>query len=193
MEDFDAPTQGLGEAGRADGHDHELLEVDVVIGMGAAVEDVHHGHRESVGAPAPEKAVQRESVFGGGGPRYGHGHGEDGVGAEAAFGFGAVKFDHLLIEGALIGGVVVGEGVGDLARDVPDCLLHSFAEITLGVAVAQFDGFVFASRGAAGHDGPANFTRVKMDFRFYRGVAPRVEHFAGGDCTDLHDLVPRWG
>ena len=44
-----APAERLGERGRADGDDHELLEVDVVVGVHAAVEDVHHRDGEDVG------------------------------------------------------------------------------------------------------------------------------------------------
>src|SRR3954469_21639646 len=35
-----------GEGGRAGGDDHELLEVDRVVGVRAAVDDVHHRHRQ---------------------------------------------------------------------------------------------------------------------------------------------------
>jgi hypothetical protein len=31
---------------RADRHDHEFLDVDRIVGMGAAVDDVHHRHRQ---------------------------------------------------------------------------------------------------------------------------------------------------
>ena len=55
-----APAQRLGEAGGADRHDHELLEVDVVVGVRAAVEHVHHRHRQHVGVGAADVAVQRQ-------------------------------------------------------------------------------------------------------------------------------------
>ena len=44
-----SPPQGLGEGSRADGHDHELLEVDRVVGVHATVEDVHHRDRQHMG------------------------------------------------------------------------------------------------------------------------------------------------
>ena len=39
--------------GGADRHDHEFLEVDRIVGMGAAVEDVHHRHRQQSRAETP--------------------------------------------------------------------------------------------------------------------------------------------
>ena len=44
--DLGAHAQTLGERGRAYRHDHELLQVDVVVRVHAAVEDVHHRHRQ---------------------------------------------------------------------------------------------------------------------------------------------------
>ena len=42
VENLDAAAQGLAEARRADRQHHELLDVDVVVGVRPAVEDVHH-------------------------------------------------------------------------------------------------------------------------------------------------------
>ena len=40
---------------RADRHDHELLEVDAAVGVRAAVQDVHHRHRQAQRAVAAEQ------------------------------------------------------------------------------------------------------------------------------------------
>jgi len=54
---------------RPDGHDHELLEVNGVIGVGAAIQDIHHGHGKrvcgAVAGVAGEIAIER-LAFGGG-------------------------------------------------------------------------------------------------------------------------------
>ena len=49
MENFDAPAQGFVKIGRAKGHDHEFLNVHGIIGVRAAVQNIHHGDWESVG------------------------------------------------------------------------------------------------------------------------------------------------
>ena len=54
-----SPAQGLREAGSADRHDHELLEVHVVVGVGTTVEHVHHGNGQYVGIGATDVAVER--------------------------------------------------------------------------------------------------------------------------------------
>ena len=45
---------------RADRHDHEFLEVDAVVGVNAAVEDVHHRHRQQVRIDAADIAIERQ-------------------------------------------------------------------------------------------------------------------------------------
>ena len=64
VEDLDAPAQRFGERFRADGHDHEFLEVHVVVGVGAAVEDVHHRRGQNIGAGAAEIAIERQAESG---------------------------------------------------------------------------------------------------------------------------------
>ena len=88
------PAQRLGERRGADRHDHELLEVDVVVRVRAAVEDVHHRHRA-----ARARRCRRRSGRAAGRARRPRpspppGHAEDGVGAERALVVGAVEVDH---------------------------------------------------------------------------------------------------
>jgi len=59
VEDLGPHSEALVERRRADRDDHELLEVDLVVGVGAAIEDVHHRHRHDVRAGAAEMAPQR--------------------------------------------------------------------------------------------------------------------------------------
>ena len=88
----------------ADGHDHEFLEVDLVVGVLAAVDDVGHRHRQDAGVGAAEVAVERQAVGGGGGLGGGQADAEDGVGAELALVRGAVGGDHGAVEPDLVGG-----------------------------------------------------------------------------------------
>ncbi len=59
VEGLGSPAQRVAEALRADGHDHEFLEVDVRVGMRAAIEHVHHRRGQHAGVDAAEVAVER--------------------------------------------------------------------------------------------------------------------------------------
>ena len=60
MVDLGAHAQRFIERARADRRDHELLDVDVGVGVCAAVEDVHHRHRQQVRVRPADIAEQRE-------------------------------------------------------------------------------------------------------------------------------------
>ena len=108
---LDAPAQRLGERGRAHRHDHELLQVDGVVGVHAAVDDVHHRHRQHVGVGAADVAVERQLELVGGGLGHGQRHAEDGVGAEPALVVGVPSRSiRAQVEAALVEGVEARRG-----------------------------------------------------------------------------------
>jgi hypothetical protein len=91
VEDLGAHAQAFGEGLGAAGDDHEFLDIDGGVGVGAAVDDVHHRDGQDVGVEAAEVAVEGDFEGVGGGAGDGHGDAEHGVGAELGLGFGAVE------------------------------------------------------------------------------------------------------
>ena len=65
--------------GGAHRNDHELLQVEIVVGMGAAVNDIHHGHGQLASIHAAKVAVQGQARLFSGGAGHRHGHGQHGV------------------------------------------------------------------------------------------------------------------
>ncbi len=63
-------------------------------------------------------------------------------------------------------------------------LQHALAEITLLVAVAQFDRLMGAGGGARGHRGAADRAIFQHHIDFDGGVAAAVEDFAADDVDD---------
>ena len=187
-----APAQRLGEARRADRREHELLHVDVGVGVRAAVEHVHERHRQHVRVGAADVAVQRELGLVGRRLRRGERHAEDRVGAEAALVVGAVEGDELVVEEALVGGVEADDGVGDLGVDVLDRGAHALAAVALA-AVAQLDGLVGAGAGAARHDGPAARAGEQLDLDLDGRVPPGVEDLPAHDLDDRAHVLPASG
>ncbi len=116
VEDFGPHAQALREARRAIGHDHELLKVDLVVGVRAAVEDVHHRHRQHPRGLAAEVAPQRKALLRGLRVGRGERYAEDRVRAESRLVGGAVERDQRIVERLLIGRIRSVHGRGDLAR-----------------------------------------------------------------------------
>ena len=173
-----------GEGGQALGNDHEFLEINGGVGMGAAVDDVGHGDGEDFGVGAAEVLEQRQAQIGGGGLGVGQGDGQDGVGAEDGFGFRAVQLDHGAVQGELIQGIQAADGGEDFVGDVFDGFGDAFAEETALVAVAQFEGLVFAGAGAGGDSGAAGGAAGEEDVHFDGWVAAGIKDFARFDVRN---------
>ena len=122
-----APPQRLREARRADRHDHELLQVDRVVGVHAAVHDVHHRHWQHVGVRAADVAVQRDVQLVGGRLGDRQADAEDGVGAESGLVVGAVEVAQHGVDHALVERVVALQRVGDLTVHERHGVAHPLA------------------------------------------------------------------
>ena len=78
------------------------------------------------------------------GPGCRHRNRQNSVRAQAAFVLGAIEFNHLLVERALVSGIEVRQGVGNFAIHILDRLQHALAQVALLVAIAQFHRLVLA-------------------------------------------------
>ena len=188
VEHLGAHAQGFLPAGGADRHDHELLDVDVVGGMGAAVEDVHHRHGQGLGVHAADVVVEGQVQGVGSGAGAGQGHAEHGVGAEAGLVRGAVELDEQLVYRGLVEGVQAQHGLGDLGVDVLNGLADALAQVTALVAVAELAGLVNAGGGAGGNSGAADGAVVQGDLDLNGRVAAGVKYLARGHVNDLEVL-----
>ena len=185
MEDLGAHAQRLAEARRADRHDHELLEIDRVVGMGPAVDHVHHRHRQRARRHAADVPVQRHAELRRRGLRDREADAEDRVRAEPALVVGPVQLDHGLVEQRLLGGVAPEQRLAQLTIHRPDGALDALAEIAGGVAVAQLDRFPRAGRGARRHRRAPHRTAVEGHVHLHGRIAAAVQNLAGVDQGDL--------
>ena len=156
----------------------------LLLGVGAAVEDVHERHGHDARHRAAEIAVERQAGLLGGRARHRQRDAEDGVGAELALVGGAVGVHHLGVHGDLVGGVEPLEPRAEHLVHVPHRLQHALAAVALRVAVAEFRGLVLAGRGAARHGGPAVRAARQDDLGLDGGVAAAVDDFARVDFDD---------
>ena len=184
LEHLGAPTQALGEAGSAHGHHHELLGIHGGVSVCAAVEDVHHGHGQTVGVHAAQEAVQGQTEGGSGGPGSGDGHGQDGVGAQVALVLGAVGLQHGGVHGVHVRGVQTHNGLGDDGVHVLHGLQHALAAETALVAVPELQGLKLAGGSAAGGSAQGHGAVGQGDLGLHGGVAAGVNDLA---CPDLLD------
>ena len=179
VEHLGRPAQRLAERRRAERHDHELLQVHVVVRVLAAVHHVHERHRQGARVHAAEVAVERCLERRRRGLGHGDGDAEDGVRAELALGGRAVQLDHGLVHGQLVVGLHADDGGGDLLVHVAHGLLHALAAEAGLVAVAQLEGLVLAGRGAGGDGRPADGAAGELAVHLEGGVAAGVQDLSG--------------
>jgi hypothetical protein len=59
VKSLDARAERLGESRESGGNDHELLNVEIVVGVSAAVEDVHEGRGKHASGGTAQVSVER--------------------------------------------------------------------------------------------------------------------------------------
>jgi len=173
--------QRLGEALRAGGDDHELLQVDRVVGVDAAVDHVEHRHRQGPRVLAAEVAEQGHALIGSRGLRGRKRDAEDRVRAEPSLVGRPVELDQHTVEASLILHVEPLDGVRDLSVDIGDRLGDALA-VPRGPAVAQLDRLVNTGRGTGGDDRPPERAgdHLDLDGRIPAGV----QHLTGLNLGD---------
>ena len=164
-------------------HDDELLEVEVVRGVPAAVDQVDQRHREdvAVGVQVPVERPVRGRRRGAGGRQR---DAEHRVGAEAGLVVGAVELDQRRRRaraGRRRSGRPAPAAISPLTlADRPE---DAEAAEALA-AVAQLERLVGAGRAAGRDVGAAQRAAVEADVDLDGGQAAAVEHLAGADGGD---------
>ena len=178
MEHLCAPAQRLLEGRCAHRHDHELLRIHRVGGVCAAVQNVHHGHGQTVAVYAAQKAVQGHFQRSGCGAAGCNGNGQNGVCAQIGFILGAVGPDHGGVDGVDVGSIHAHHCVCDDRVDVLHSFGHALAQITALIAVPQLQRLELTG-GCAGRCAAACHGAVgQRDLRFHSGVAAGVQDLA---------------
>ena len=184
MEDFSTHTQTFAEAAGTYGTDHEFLEADGGIGVGTAVDDVHHRNRQNFAVAAADVAEQGQIQVVGSCVGTGQRNTQQSVGTQIALGFGAVEFDHGSVDFDLIHYIHTFQFGEDLFVDIVDSGHNAFAQVTALIAVTQFKSFVFTGGGTGGDCCTAFDAAFESYFDFEGGVAAGIEDFAGVDIID---------
>ncbi len=189
VEDLRAHADRVGEAVGAGWDDHELLYVDVVVGVLAPVDDVHEGNGEESGSHSADVPVERNVERVGGGLCACQRDAQDRVGAQAALVLGTVEGDQKLVYDRLVVCLEPDDLGSDDLVDVADGVQDALAAVSAFVAVTKLDGLVGARRGARRHGRPPHDPRVEDDVDLYGRVAAGVQYLAGECVCDREHVL----
>ena len=171
--------QPIGKGGTAQRDDHKFLDIDIIGGVAAAIQNIHHGAGQS--GPPPRKAgevlPQRQAAGSRGGVGHGQADPQNGIGAEVRFISGAIRFAEDAVNGFLLGGIPPDEGPGQFVINGADGGAHPFSAVTGWVAVPFFTGLVPAGGSAAGDGCDAYGTALQGDLHPDGRVAAAIQDF----------------
>ena len=155
MEDLGAHTQGVAKAWGPEGHDHELLQVDGVVRVLPAVQDVHHGGGQGLGIHAAEVPVERQPHIVRRRLGHGHGHAQKRVGPELLLLGRPVQLAQEMIQIGLIRGLHALDLGGDGLIDVLHGLGDALPQVPARVAIAKLQRLARARGRPGRHRRPA--------------------------------------
>ena len=138
--DLGPHSHGLTERRNTDRRDHELLEVDRVISVRTAVDDVEARDGEDIGRRSAEEPEQRNPKLVRRCVRVGERYAEQRVRAELLEVRRAVEERHRFVESALVERVAADDVRTDLVDHCRYGLAHTFADVAI-VAIAELMGF----------------------------------------------------
>ena len=103
MEYLRRPSEPFAEGRCARRHNHEFLRVHGVRGMGAAVQNIHHRHRQMVAGKPAQETIERNILRQRSRLGRSQRHRQDGIGAQNGLIFRAIQRQHYTIHGINIG------------------------------------------------------------------------------------------
>src|SRR5437867_2940459 len=184
VEDFGGHPDRVRECVCPHRHNHELLEVQVVVRVCAAVDHVHQRNRQVTGARPAQGAIQGQPRFLGRGLRHGQRHAQDRIRAQFTLVWRTVKGDHRAVDGGLVPRIHAEELGGQHLLHVGDSLADTLAEIALLVAVAQLEGLARTGGRAGGNRRAPPRAGLQHQVRLDCRVPPRVQDLPRPDLPN---------
>jgi len=178
VKDLHAHPKGLAEGAGPERNDHEFLHVQRVLGMGSAVDDVHHRHGQ---LPCPDPTqipIERKVLEICGRPSDRHRNGEDRIRPEFALVVGAVEPYHRVVDEGLIYDVESLQLRRNDFVNVLDRRQYALALEPGLVSVPQLKGLSFARRCTGGHYCARQYSALENHLRLNGWITPAVEHFS---------------
>jgi hypothetical protein len=115
MENFGSHAHAVRERPGTYGHNHELLKIDRIISMRAAVDDVHHGQGQHAGSDPSHVTPERQSDCVRRRLRTGEADAENGVSPKPALVVAAIDLTNKAVGCDLVESITAAQCLGDFA------------------------------------------------------------------------------
>ena len=176
VEYFRPHSESLSERGCTYRTYHELLERNGRIGVGAAVDDVHHGNRQRLGIHPADITVERHAEQVCRRTRTSKRNTEYRISPEIAFGRSPVELKHRLIDTYLVGNLHSDNFRSNHIVYIGHGFQHALTQVTPLVSVAQLQRLMFTRGGTARNRSTAESTAGRRHLDLYRGISSGVDY-----------------
>src|SRR5216683_1968312 len=180
---FGAHPHRVGERRCAMRHDHELLHVDIRVGMLAAIDHVHHRHRQNARGGG-EIGIEWHPLRGSRRMCCGKRHPEHRVGAEVGLILGTVEREQRLVQRCLASYIYPFELRRDYVLDVSHRLEDALSAVSLGITIAQFQRLMGAGGGSRRHGSAPDSSVAQPYVDLNRRISARVENLSRPDFAN---------
>ena len=177
VEYLGTPAKGLTEGRRTHGHDHELLSIHRIRCMRAAVQDVHHRHRQAVGIGTAQETIQGNAQRLCSSLAAGNGHCQNGIGAQLCLVLCTVSRQHSGIYRINILGIHSLQGIVDDGIDILYGLGNALAAELCLVIVSELDGLELTGGCTAGRCTSSHSTIRQIYLCLYRRISSGINDF----------------
>lgn len=165
--------------------DHELLDIDVVVGVSATIDDVHHGHRQDIGAATAIELgkipVQGLLPVIGAGVGCGQGHGQNRIGTQFRLVGRAIHLAHEAIHHELIKYHTPLERRSNPFVNTPNRLQDALAVIAAVIAIPLFQRLPGSCGRPGWHPALPDHAIPEFDVHFHCGKSAGIQNFPGRD------------
>ena len=178
VENFSTHTNSFTDRRSANRHNHEFLNVDWVISMLTAVQNIHHRNRQNMSHRTAKVTIKRKFAFFSLSFRNSHRNGENSISTEFAFVFSAIEFNHSFINVDLVIGIKTSQSVINSVINIFNGFQNTFSAKTGFVAITKFNSFVNTGRSAGRNSGTSESTALKNNISLNGRITTRINNFS---------------
>ena len=146
--------------------------------MGAAVKDVHHGHRQNPGIVAANITVQADTQSVGSGLGACQRNTQNGVGTQTALIGGSVQSNHEPVNFRLVQYVFTLQCLSNFAVHMIYSPADTLTKVTALITVTQFACFVNTGGSAGRYGGSSDDTVFQHYIHFHSGISAGIQDFS---------------
>ena len=158
------------------GHNHELLDIHVVISVLTTVQNVHHGHGQLLRSYAAKIQVQGQTYGRSSGFSHSHGYTQNSICAQTALVRSAIQTNQQLVDFGLSSCFQANNSFCDDVVNIVNCFGNTLAHVAFSITITQLHSLVYTGGCTGGNSSATNSAILQANLNLYGRIAARVQN-----------------